>query len=267
MKERNIECPICGSKNIVYSRHTGEYICRSCGYIIQDKEQRYYRPYKKDYTEKKHRSKNTYNSTRHHRNYRENLLEEVKDYIEKYGETLSLPSVDISIAKTLLHKVINKGRWNRRYLALALLYVSNRYNSFDKRSVKDFIALDGGIDVKKFRKTVKNVLKLSNVTLKYRLDEREIFSLFYDTFGYDDKTDEFMEKLYDGIRKYGVIRRKSPKTVYTTVACLAYRMLKDSNGKENVTLRKVTEITKVSEVPIRNAVKEILRELTIEIYV
>ena len=267
MREKNVECPICGSENIVYSRHTGEYICRSCGYIILDKEQRYYKPYKKDFSDKKLKSKNTYHVTRQHRNYRENLLEEVKDYIEKYGESLSLPSVDISTAKALLHKVINKGRWNRRYLALALLYVSNRYNSFDKRSIKDFIVLDGGFDIKKFRKTVKNILKLSNVALKYRLDEREIFSLFYETFGYDDKVDEFMEKLYDGVRKYGVIRRKSPKTVYTTVAYIAYRMLRESNGRETVTLRRVTEITDVSEVPIRNAVKEILRELTIEIYV
>lgn len=267
MKKDHVECPICGSENIVYRRHTGEHICRSCGYIILDKEQRYYKPYDKDISSKKLKSKNTHYITLQRRNYRENVLEEVKDYIEKYGESLSLPPVDISTAKALLHKVINKGRWNRRYLALALLYISNKYNSFDKRSIKDFITLDGGFDAKKLRKTVKNILKISNITLKYRLDEREIFSLFYETFGYDDKVDEFMEKLYEGIRRYNIIRRKSPKTVYIAVAYIAYRMLKESNGRNTVTLRRVTEVTDVSEAPIRNAVKEILRGLRIEIHV
>jgi len=111
------------------------------------------------------------------------------------------------------------------------------------------------------------VLKLANVTLKYRLDEREIFSLFYGEFGYDDGVDYLMEKLINEIKRHGVIRRKSPKTVYTTVAYIAYRLLKRSNGKENITLRRVSEIVDVSEVPIRNAVKEVLRELTIEIYI
>lgn len=267
MRKNNVDCPICKSRDIIYSRHTGEYICKSCGYIILDKEQRYYKPYKKEASKNDVKTKSKHRIVKQHRNYRENLLEAVKDYIEKYGEALSLPSVDIRIAKILLHRVINKGRWNRKYLALALLYVSNRYNSFDKRSIKEFTLLEPEFDAKKFRRIVKNVLKLANVTLKYRLDEREIFSLFYGAFGYDDCVDEFIEKLYNGIKKYGVIRRKSPKTIYTTVAYIAYRLLKENNGKENITLRRVAEIVDVSEVPIRNAVKEVLRELTIEIYI
>ena len=267
MRGNIIDCPICRSKDIIYSRHTGEYICKACGYIILDKERRYYKPYKKEPSKDDVEIKSKKKIVKQYRNYRENLLEEVKDYIEKYGEALSLPSVDIRVAKILLHRVINKGRWNRKYLALALLYVSNRYNSFDKRSIKEFILLDPEFNTKKFRRVIKNVLKLANVTLKYRLDEREIFSLFYGEFGYDDGVDYLMEKLINEIKRHGVIRRKSPKTVYTTVAYIAYRLLKRNNGKENITLRRVSEIVDVSEVPIRNAVKEVLRELTIEIYI
>ncbi len=259
MKKEEIICGICGSKKIVYSRHTGEYICRSCGYIIRDKEQRYYKPYRKQFSDKKISTNRNTILTRYHRNYKENLIEEVKDHIEQYGEILSLPSIDITTAKTLLYKVVNKSRWNRKYLALGLLYVSNRYNSFDKRTMKEFMQIDKSLDSKKFRKTIKNILKYSNVPLKYRLDEREIFSKFYENFGYNELVDITIEKLYDIIRKHNIIRRKSPKTIYTTIAYLAYKLF---NTKKRVTLKSVTEISKVSEVPIRNTLKEILREVT-----
>ncbi len=263
---KEIECPVCRSRRIIYSKHTGEYICKSCGYITRDRELKYYKPYSKGDRKDKYvfPSKKRYE---YRRSYKENLIEEVKDIIEQYAFLLSLPPSDVTLAQMLIPKVIYKGRWNKEYLSLALLYISNRYNGLEKRPLKEFLRIEG-ISPKKLRKTVKQIIKTASIALRYKVDEREIFSKFYERYGYNVKVDELIDRLYETIKRNGIARRKSSKTLYTSIAYLSYKLLMpemNPNDRKNVTLRNVTKLTGVSEVPIRNTVKEILTNINIEI--
>jgi len=266
MKKPFYKCPICENTDFIHIRGEGG-ICTKCGYIIREVEISYDKPYSKSDEKEVLYTNNVLKSPKR---YHEVILQQVYDLIQKYSELLSLPPQDTQIAKRVAKQVITKGRWNREYLALASLYVSNKYNMIRPVTLKDIKNVFPWIDIGKIKKYYKKIAKTAKLTLNYKLDEREVYTRFYDAFGKDEKTVELIRQLSISIRRYGVARHKSPKTVYTAIAYITYKILHDqrkTNGDKRlrVTLKKASKISGLSETAVREAVKEVLKNLIIEV--
>ncbi len=261
----SLECPVCGGTDFIHIRGEGD-VCRTCGYVLQEREISYHTPYKKTEDRPINIGRGV---LRGPREYYEVQLQHVYDLITNYGELLSLPPQDIDIARKICRRAIKTGRWNKEYLALASLYIANRFNMIRPVPIAKYAEVFTWLDTRKFRRYYKKLIKTVKIPVGYRLDEREIYAKFYQEFGRDEKAIELIRSLSIAVRKYGVARNKSPKTVYAAIAYIAYKIVCDQKRRDGkkiqVTLKKAAKIAGLSESAIREAVKEVMRNLFIEI--
>jgi len=259
-------CPVCGGTEFIKTSEAGE-ICRTCGYEIDRKTEISYKPPYRKTEENRYVSGPTLESPK---KYYENLLQQVYDLVQKYGDLIGVPPQDIAMAKKICGMAIRKGRWNRNYLALTSLYIANRHNSIIEIPIKKYIETFEWVEKRRFRRTIRRLVKTLRVNLNYRLDEREIYTKFYKEYGWDDRAIQIIKELEKIVKKNGIARNKSPKTLHAAIAFIAYKIIYDDGGRgtkrHRVTLKRSAEISGVSESTIREAVREILRKTVITIY-
>ncbi len=259
-------CPVCGGTEFIKTPEAGE-ICRTCGYEVERKTQISYKPPYKRTEDNAYIKGPTLESPK---KYYENLIQQVYDLIQKYGDLIGVPPQDVTVAKKISELAIRRGRWNKNYLALTSLYIANRHNSIIEIPLRKYIETFDWVEKKKLRRTIRRLVKTLRVNLNYRLDEREIYTKFYKEYGWDDRAIHIIKELEKVVKKNAIARNKSPKTLHAAIAYIAYKIVYTDNGEESrrhrVTLKRSAEISGVSESTIREAVREILRKTVITVY-
>jgi len=255
----DITCPLCGSSNIIYKRETGEYICANCGWTIQITDLKYYKPYKKE--EETLRTKSLDKNITMVNTKEDILKRNVMNIIRRLADHLPIRDVDIKVAQDIFDRIARKKKWRRSYLAIALLIMAKKLNNTTEISYTEYIKVLGNrLSKAELKRTLKDVKKYANIKLYRTVDEREILSKFYMEYGYDDTVVDFIRKLYTFIRKKRIGSGKKPKTIYATLAYIAYKIY-----GYPITLKHAAKLAGITEVPIRNMVKEIMRKIQIEI--
>lgn len=258
MKE--LICPHCGSKDIIYRKETGEYICTRCGWTSQSIDLKYYEPYKKT-EEKPVKIPPTFRKKYKISDKHEETKRNIMLHIRRLAEHLPILDVDIRTAESILDRVIGKKKWKRKYLAIALVIISKKLNNTTYIPYEKYLNILGPrLTLQELRRTLKEVKRLSNIKLYRTSDEREILSKFYKEYGYDDNVAELINKIYKITRKTHIASGRKPATLYAAIAFISYKIY-----GYPITLRKTSKLANVTEVPIRNMIKEIMRKIQIEI--
>ena len=279
--KNEIICPICGGKKFKFDRLTNTYICLSCGYVMPGMmylrsdppfpTQETYRKSKPVSFKEKNRWRELYSSR-----YYESSSERYKNEMMRLFEEVqykfpTIKKVDIKTAEKLLKIYLKKTenkrhRWKRRVLAIALLVLATKLNNTQKISLKKIekIYNPENITIKDVKKAYREIVKTLSIKIPSRPKEEEIaiLSKFRRKYGRDENIERLMKKLYEETRnkKIGVGRTK--KTVFAAIAYISYKIY-----EYNITQRESAKLAGITEIPLREMVKEILRKIQIEIYV
>ena len=255
----DITCPNCGSTDIIYKKETGEYICTRCGWTSQTADLKYYEPFKK-VEEKPINIKPTQLKVRIvDRN--EEAKRMIMIYVRRLADHLPVMDIDIKTAERLLNKVLTKKKWKRKYLAASLLILAKKLNNTIQIPYEEYIKILGPkLSIQELRRTIKDVKKAANIRLYRTTDEREILSKFYKEYGYDDDVANLIVNMYKMVKKAHIASGKKPATLYAALAYISYKIY-----GYPITLRKTSELAGVTEVPVRNMIKNIMGKIQIEI--
>jgi len=252
-------CPNCGSKDIIYKKETGEYICTRCGWTSQTADLKYYRPYKK--VEEKPVNIEVMHAKTRIIDRTEEGKRIIMLYIRRLADHLPVMDIDIKTAERLLNKVLTKKKWKRKYLAASLLILAKKLNNTIQIPYDEYIKILGPkLSIQELRRTLKEVKKTANIRLYRTTDEREILSRFYKEYGYDDEVTNLIIKIYRMAKKAHIASGKKPATLYAAIAYISYKIY-----GYPITLRKTSELSGVTEVPIRNMIKDMMEKIQIEI--
>ncbi|HEW93472.1 MAG TPA: transcription initiation factor IIB family protein [Thermoprotei archaeon] len=253
-----MKCPLCGSEEFIYKRDTGEYICKKCGCTISVMELKYYKPYPKEERVKAYR-KYTDKFTAPVKTDEEEAYREIEILIRRFADHTPTREVDIKVAKDLLKRILKKRRWKKKYLAAALLIVAKKINNSIDASLSEYLKLIGSRStINELKRTIKEVRKAANIRIFKNIDERMILSKFYSVYGYDDRVTDLISKIYKIIKARHLASGKKPETVYASIAYISYKLY-----GYPITIRKTAELVNITEVPIRNMIRSIMRNIHI----
>ncbi len=279
-EKETLSCPICGGEKHTFDRLQNTYICLTCGYVFPSiAHVRSDPPFKsvEDTAPRRRVNVTTAHQPRWGYPYPhtyETSAERYKKEIHVLFEEIqyvfpTIKKVDIKTAEKLLELYLSKNssrkhRWRKRVFALALLLLATKLNNtqiFPLKKVEKTYAPEN-ITTKDIRKAYKEIMKTLGIKIPGRPKEEEIrvLSKFRRKYGRDEKVEKLMKKLYEETRnkKIGIGRTK--KTILAAIAYIAYKLY-----EYNVTQREAAKLAGITEIPLREMVKEILRKIQIEI--
>lgn len=282
MNEENMICPVCGGKEFKFDRLNNTYICLNCGYVMPG--MMYLRadpPWKMGETlvkktrsisfDEKYRIRTLY-FTKFYESSAEKFKREMMMIFEEIRYKFPIiKKVDIKTAERLMNIYMGKDnrekhRWKKRVLAIALLSLATRINNTQRIPLKkvEKIYEPENITVKDIRKAYREIVKTLNIKIPRRTrdEEIEILSRFRRRYGRDENVESLIKRIYQETKnkKIGIGRTK--KTVLAAIAYISYKIY-----EYKITQRESAELTGITEIPLREMVKEILRKIQIEIYV
>jgi transcription initiation factor TFIIIB Brf1 subunit/transcription initiation factor TFIIB len=180
-----------------------------------------------------------------------------------------IKKVDIKTAEQLLDMYLGKNvdrkhRWKKKVLALALLILATKMNNTQTFSVKKVEKLYSpeSITIKDVRRAYKDVVKTLRIKIPGRPKEEEIrvLSKFRRKYGRDEDVERLMKRLYEETKKKKIGIGRTKKTVLAAIAYIAYKIY-----EYRITQRESAKLAGITEIPLREMVKEILRKVQIDI--
>ncbi len=274
-------CPICGGRKFKFDRLNNTYICLSCGYVMPGMtylrsdppflSQESYSRTRTVSFEKKNKLQMIYSSK-----YYETAIEKYHNEMAKLFEEIqyklpTIKKVDVKTAEKLLDIYMKKTedkkhRWRKRVLAIALLVLATKLNNTQKIRLKKIekIYAPENITVKDVRKAYREIVKTLSIKIPSRPKDKEIeiLSRFRRRYGRDENVERLMKEIYEKVKskKIGIGRTK--KTVFAAIAYISYKIY-----EYDITQRESAKLAEITEIPLREMIKEILRKVQIEIYV
>lgn len=279
LKSEN-NCPVCGGKKFNFVRSLNTYVCVKCGYVIPAlKHLRHDIAFSKE--EKRgtirKRTKDMIGKvnilySKGYETAKEKYLREIDYLFEEVRNMFpTIKSVDIQTAKRLLgrylaSKASKKRRVRKKILVLGLTYLATKINNTQRLSLKRIEEKYKHEDItaKDIRKVYKYIVKTLRIKIPRRRDEERRFILtkLRREIGRDKEVEDLMKKLYQQIHERKIGMGRSKKTILAAIAYISYKLF-----EYNVTQRKVAAVVGITEIPLREMIKEILNRVQIEIQV
>jgi len=278
MDMNKYKCPLCNSYNVRYDRELNGYVCTNCGYVFPNQLVLDSRPsFKEINSEEKdkanHRVKHitTIIAIPTYETKEEKFIKSMRVLIDEIREFLpTLKDNDVKTAYTLLNRLVYNGiykrKWRRGALALALVLLSIRLNGgrTPRNSGLDKYLRKIGANRREVRRIYKEIKEILGVKIRQRAEdeERELLTKFYQKFGFDNNVRELIRSLYSEVKRLKIGIGKPKKTVIAAIVYIAYKLY-----EYDITQKDVAKVAEITEIPLRNMIRDILQRVYIEILV
>jgi len=269
-------CPICNNNYIIYKRRENIYICTKCGYVRHGVGIYSHAPPYPKVEEHNKVSTHTYTITNN------NIQLEYITPEEKYLNIISkefedmtrfiptIRKVDIQTAETMLkmyiHTTNRKIKKRRRELAVALILLSTKLNGTHPISRKKLATLitEYKLSIRYIKKFYRDIVRSLRIRIPTRSEDEEriVLTKIRRKYGFNENINTLIKNLYSTIQEKRVGIGKSKTTLIASIAYIAYKIY-----EYNVNQRGIAQTAGITEVPLRNMIKEILSNINIEILV
>lgn len=289
------KCPECGMKRLFWNKEKGEVICRSCGFVIDDKMVdmgQDWRDFDSDSTESKRRSgapvtylqpglstevgnkadlmkighrdkfyrlrlwqKRTANSIEQNLNHALSELKKVSSFLKLNSH---VEEEAARIYTQALQKGLIKGRGVERMVAGAIFAACK---IFESPKTLHEITEASAIDEKDVVKSYKFLIRMLNIKVM-PVNPVSFIAKFGSELNLSQKTQTKAVQLIEKAMKKGITSGKSPNSVASAALYVASLL-----NKERRTQLKFAETAKITEVTLRNRFNELLKELKIKVKV
>jgi len=291
-EHKDLVCPVCGSKDIVFDPDTSEYVCTRCGTVIDDHvidhgyEFRFYDNKKilprtsGNYTNRIHdqgiggtkigyygRNEKYRRMSRNQRklrvNKKEKIVEKALKHLNDYIRLLKPPSYVNETAAWILREAVRGKNYKEktlRDLAAASIYLAYKINGIP-RSIKIF-SKDANIPSGRLWHAVRKIHEnVSNINRRIRNDD-PVFFVPYLTqkLNLSQKVRYLANYIASLARDHGLTNGKSALGVATAAVYIASILL-----DEKRTQLEIAKTIDVTDVTIRNRYDDIVRNFDIEV--
>lgn len=288
------KCPECGVKKLFWNKEKGEVICRSCGYVIEDKmvdfgqdwrdfdesgqsksragaPVTYLQPglstevgsksdmYKVGNKSKFYRlrlwQKRTANSIEQNLNHALSELKKISSFLKLNSH---VEEEAARIYTQALQKGLIKGRGVERMVAGAIFAACK---IFESPKTLHEISDASSIEEKDVVKSYKFLIRMLNIKIM-PVNPVSFVAKFGSELNLSQKTQTKAVTLIEKAMKKGITSGKSPNSIAAAALYVASLV-----NKEKRTQLKFAETSKITEVTLRNRFNELLRELNITVKV
>lgn len=289
------KCPECGMKRLFWNKEKGEVICRSCGYVIEDKMVdmgQDWRDFDSESGESKRRSgapvtylqpglsteigskadlmkvghKNKFYRLRLWQKRTANSIEQNLNHalseLKKVSSFLKLNShVEEEAARVYtqaLQKGLIKGRGVERMVAGAIFAACK---IFESPKTLHEIAEASAVDEKDIVKSYKFLIRMLKIKVM-PVNPISFIAKFGSELNLSQKTQTKAVRFIEKAMKQGITSGKSPNSIAAAALYVASLL-----NKERRTQLKFAETAKITEVTLRNRFNELIKQLKIKVKV
>jgi len=289
------KCPECGMKRLFWNKDKGEVICRSCGYVIEDKMVDFgqdWRDFDDSGSQSKSRvgapvtylqpglstevgskadlskignkskfyrlrlwQKRTANSIEQNLNHALSELKKISSYLKLNAH---VEEEAARIYTQALQKGLIKGRGVERMIAGAIFAACK---IFESPKTLHEISESSSIDEKDVVKSYKFLIRMLSIKIM-PVNPISFVAKFGSELNLSQKTQTKAVNYIERAMKKGITSGKSPNSIAAASLYVASLV-----NKEKRTQLKFAETAKITEVTLRNRFNELLKELGIKVKV
>lgn len=196
---------------------------------------------------------------------------EIRAHIELLRNVLPfIREIDVKTAEALLRKYLCKvksikKRWKKEVLALALLILSMKLNNAQLITIKKIKKnlVSSNIPLRDVKKAYKHIVKALaiKVPLRQQEEEMEILTKLRRKYGINYTVESLIKSLKEKVVYEKLYVGRGRRVICAAIGYIAYKLL-----EYNITQKEVANLAEITEIPLREAIKKILRTSHIEVF-